>query len=336
MRRTVFLVASVLVSALFLWLALRDVPLAEVVASIRQANIFWVIVALICLAIGMWTRAVRWRGLLDFKIPQTEAFYMICITFMVNLLPLRAGEVARSFLATRSGVPVMTAATSIVVERLIDTLLVVVSLSVVFSRLPSIPESATRAAALFGIAAVAAFVVLIFFARYPHIAHAILARVERLLPFLERLPLRRLLDNVLDGLKPLTHWRSAAHAIGWTLVSWSFSLAIFYALELALGIGDPAQRFTASVLGVGLASFSIAVPVSIGAIGPFEAAVRVSGEAVQLSPVLATSLGFLFHGVTILGYAMYGAYAMLTMGVRLSEMMRRQPAVSSQPSATEP
>jgi hypothetical protein len=335
MRRTAFLVASVLVSALFLWLALRDVPLADVLASIRQANIFWIIAAVIFIGIGLWTRAVRWRGLLDFKIPQTEAFYIIGITFLVNLLPLRAGEVARSFLATRAGVPVMTAATSIVVERLIDTLLVVVSLSIAFSRLPSTPASATRAAALFGMAAVTAFVVLLFFARHPQIAHTILARVERLLPFLGRLPLRRLLDNVLDGLKPLTHWRSTAHAIGWTLISWAFSLAIFYALELALDIGDPAQRFTASVLGVGLASFSIAIPVSIGAIGPFEAAVRVAGEAVRLSPVLATSLGFLFHGATILGYAIFGTNGLLAMGVRLSEMIGKPPAVSGQPSTIE-
>ena len=92
---------------------------------------------------------------------------------------------------------------------------------------------------------------------------------------------------------------------------------------MALGIEDPTQRFTVAVLGVGLASFSIAIPVSIGSIGPFEAAVRVSGEAVNMSPVLATSLGFLFHGVTILGYAIYGTIGLLAMGVSLSEMTGR-------------
>ena len=35
MRRWVIVAASVLVSALFLWLALRDVPLTEVVAGIQ-------------------------------------------------------------------------------------------------------------------------------------------------------------------------------------------------------------------------------------------------------------------------------------------------------------
>jgi|FLYN01.1.fsa_nt_gi uncharacterized protein (TIRG00374 family) len=331
MRRTVFLIASVLVSALFLWLALRDVPLTEVVESIRQANVLWIVAALLFIAAGLWTRAVRWRGLLGFKIPPVEAFHIVNITFLANLLPLRAGEVARSLLATRSGVPVMTAATSIVVERLLDTLLVVVALSIAFSQLPSIPEAATRAAALFGIASVAAFATLIFFARYPQVAHRLLDGMERLLPFFKRLPLRRLLDNILDGLKPLTQWRSAAHAIGWTLISWTFSLLTFYALELALGINDPAQRLMTAVLGVGLASFSIAIPVSIGSIGPFEAAVRVAGEAVQMSPVLATSLGFLFHGTTILGYAIYGTIGLLAMGVSLSEMVGSRP--SAEPSA---
>jgi len=321
MRRTIVLIASVLVSALFLWLALRDVPLQDVVNSIRQANILWILVSLALIGVGIWTRGIRWRGLLDFKVPPVEAFYIVSITFLVNLLPLRAGEVARSLLATRSGVPVVTAATSIVVERLIDTLLVVVSLAIAFSLLPSIPPAASSALMLFGVASVFAFVVLIFFSRYPQIAHRFLARLEEFLPFLTRLPLARLLDNVLDGLKPLTHGRSAVHAIVWTLISWAASLGIFYSLELALGIQDPAQRFTAAVLGVGLASFSIAIPVSIGSIGPFEAAVRVSGEAVNLPPVLATSLGFLFHGTTILGYAIYGTIGLLAMGVSLSDML---------------
>ncbi len=327
MRRTVFLIASVLVSALFLWLALRDVPLAAVAASIAQANLFWILVALAAITIGMWTRAVRWRGLLGARtIPQTQAFYMVAIMFLLNLLPLRAGEVARSALATRFGVPVVMAATSIVVERLIDTLLVVISLSLAFSQLASVPEAATKAAALFGIASVVGFIVLIVFARRPQLAHRLLALIERILPFVKRLPLGRLLDLVLEGLQPLTHARSAAHAIGWTLISWTFSLATFYTLEIALGTGDPSQRFMIAVLGVGLASFSIAIPVSIASIGPFEAAVIVSGQMVGLPDVTATSLGFLFHGVTILGYAIWGGLGLVIMGVSLSDVVSGKPA----------
>ncbi|MBZ0303515.1 MAG: flippase-like domain-containing protein, partial [Anaerolineae bacterium] len=130
MRRTLFLIASVVVSALFLWLALRDVPFEDVLVSLQQANVAWILIALLFGTIGLWTRGLRWRGLLNDRITPMGSFNMLCIAMLLNQLPLRAGEVARSALATRSGVPFFTAATSILVERLLDTLLVVILLAV--------------------------------------------------------------------------------------------------------------------------------------------------------------------------------------------------------------
>ncbi len=320
MRRAAFLVASILVSALFLWLALRDVPLAEVGESIRQAQIGWVIVSIASVALAVWVRAIRWRGLLGYKIPLPRAFWILTITFLLNQLPLRAGEVARSLLATRSGVPLVTAATSIVVERLLDTLMVVVMLAFALSRLPTALPAATQTATLFGVAAILAFALLIFFARVPTVPHRILDWLETRLAFIRRLPLRAILVNLLEGLRPLTDARALLHAVVWTVVSWVVSLGTFYVLEIALGVPE-GDRLLMMVMAVTLASFSIAIPVSVAAIGPFEGAVRLAGEAVAMAPVLATSLGFLFHGVTIIAYAILGTLGLLTLGVSLSDVM---------------
>ncbi len=323
MRRLVFIVLSVLVSALFLWLAVRDVPLDKVMESIRQANLVWVLISLLAIGVSIGTRAIRWRGLVDFKIPMVETYHIISVSFLLNQLPLRAGEVARSLLATRSKVPLVTAATSVVVERMLDTLMVVVMLLLAISRLPTVSETITRTTTLFGVAVVIAFVVLIYFSRYPDVAHRTLAFVERILPFLKRLPLARLLDNVLDGLKPLTHLRSAVHAIGWTIIAWMVSIFTFYALVQSLNIPQIApdvDPILLSVMGVALASFSIAIPVSVASIGPFELAVSEAGKAVGMEPIMATSLGFLFHGVNLIGYAIFGVIGLLTLGVSLSEV----------------
>ena len=139
MRRWIILAASLIVSGVFLWLALRGVPFTEVIDGIRQANLFWVIVSMLCILGAQGSRAIRWRGLLDNRVPLLRAFHILNLTMLLNQLPLRAGEVARSLLATRSGVPVVTAATSIVVERLIDVVVVVVMLAVALARLPSAP-----------------------------------------------------------------------------------------------------------------------------------------------------------------------------------------------------
>lgn len=321
MRRIVFFIASVVVSAVFLWLALRDVPVDEVLASLREANFFWILVALLCGTIGLWTRGLRWRGLLNNRIQPVASFYMLSIAMLLNQLPFRAGEVARSALAARSGVPFFTAATSILVERLLDTLLVVIVLGATLTQIPDAPPTITQAAGLFGVAGVVAVGVLLVFARRPQWARGLLAFFERILPFLKRLPLHNLLEHILDGIQPLANLRSAIQAIVLTIISWAFSFGTFYALALSMGI-ESGSIFVMTLLSVTMASFAIALPVSVAAIGPFEGAVRLSGQAVGVNAALSLSLGFLFHGVTILTYAIWGTIGLIVLGVSLGDVLK--------------
>ncbi len=327
MRRTLFLIASIVVSAVFLWLALRDVPLDEILTSLREANVFWILIALLSGTIGLWTRGLRWRGLLNDRITPMNSFNMLCIAMLINQLPLRAGEVARSALATRSGVPFFTAATSILVERLLDTLLVVILLAAALTQVPEASATITQAAGLFGLAGVIAIGVLLVFARRPEWARSLLSFFERLLPFIKRLPLRSLLDHILDGIHPLARPRSAVQAIVLSVVSWTFSLGTFYALALSLGVTESRELMT--LLSVSMASFAIALPVSVASIGPFEGAVRLSGDAVGLASAVSLSLGFLFHGVTVLTYAIWGTIGLLMMGVSLGDVLKSREQAST-------
>lgn len=320
MRRAIIVGISVLVSALFLWLALRDVPLAQVVEGIQGADLTWIIVSIFGVIGAQWTRTVRWMGLLDNRIPLRDAFHILNITMLLNQIPLRMGEVARSLLATRSGVPFVTAATSIVVERLIDVIAVVLMLAFSLSRLPDAPPLVGQTAALFGAAAVIGFAALLALARYPAFAHRILGAIDTRMPFLKRINLIRRFEEILDGLRPLTHARRAAHAIGWTIFAWSFSLLTFYALERALDV-QAVDLLLASMIGVPLVAFSIAIPVTVAGLGPFQGAVRVTGEAVGMSAVQSTALGFIFHGITVLCYAAMGVIGLLAQGVSLRSVL---------------
>lgn len=323
MRRTVFLIASIIVSAVFLWLALRDVPVNEVLESLRGVNLLWILVSLLCATIGLWLRGLRWRGLLNNRIQPLNSFLMLSIAMLINQLPFRAGEVARSVLAARYGVPFFTAVTSILVERLLDTLLVVIVLAATLTQIPDAPPTITQVAALFGIAGVIAVAVLLVFARKPEWARGLLTFIERILPVVKRLPLRSLLEHILDGITPLANVRQALQAIVLTVVSWVFSAGTFYALAVAVGVADGRELMT--LLSVTMASFAIALPVSVAAIGPFEGAVRLSGDAIGLPSALSLSLGFLFHGVTILSYAIWGTVGLLVLGVSLGEVLKRKP-----------
>ena len=328
MRRTIFLIASLVVSGFFLWVALRGVDFQQVLNSIKQAEIGWIIVSFIGITAGLWTRGVRWHGLLDFKPPLLKTCHIVNLSFLLNLLPLRVGEVARSILIMREGVPVVTAATSVVLERLIDTLLVVLMIVFSVTRIPNVPPEIIKTAIVFGAAVIFAFAVMVVFARFPVVGHRVLAVVERLLPFLKRFGLDKLFDQLLVGLKPLTHLRSAIFAIAWTLICWAFSVLTFYALVRALNITnadgtalDESTRLLLTILGLGLAALGNAVPVSVAGIGPFEATILLAGQTVGIPKESAISLGFLFHGVNIIGYAVWGIVGLLATGVSLSDVM---------------
>jgi uncharacterized protein (TIRG00374 family) len=320
MRRWLVIAASVVVSGAFLWLALRGVPLADVLDGIRQTDLAWLVLSLVTALGSLASRAVRWRGLLDGRVSLIQSFHILNVTMLLNQLPLRAGEVARTLLATRSGIPLVTAATSIVVERLLDVVAVILMLAAALSQLPEAPPLIVQAATLFGAAALVAFIVMIVFARYPQRVDALLGRLELGLPVLRRFNLRRRVDEVLDGLAPLTHGRRAAHAILWTAIGWTSSTLTFYTLERALGITG-ANLVLGAVIAVTLASFSIAIPVSVASIGPFEGAVRVAGDVAGMSPLVATTLGFLIHGVTVLSYAVFGVIGLLALGVSLGDVL---------------
>lgn len=334
MRRLLFIVVSILVSLGFLYLVLRDVPLAEVWEQLQSASLPWMMVALILQFAGLWVRAWRWRSLLDDRIGQKDAFYIIGITFLLNQLPLRAGEVARSVLARRYDVPVVTAATSIVVERLLDTVLVVLLLAAALANVPNVPTEVNQTAALFGALATGGFGFLLVLAHLPHRARALLNGIMRLLPFLERLPLRSMFDNVLMGLAPLTHWRKLSTSVGLTLLAWLLSAWTLTTLHLALDITD-VDLTLSTVLGLTLASFSIAIPISVAAIGPFQAALVITGQMVNMAEIKAVALGLLFHGVSILGYVIWGVVGLMVMGVSLGEL-RHQPAQTTPTQQSAP
>ena len=304
-------------------LVLRDIPFQEVGTTLQQANLGWVLLSFVTISLALLARGVRWRGLLDDRLPLRDSMHIVNISFMMNLLPLRFGEVVRAALATRHDIPFLTAMTSIVVERLTDTLVSFLLLMIAVSQIPDVSPEVTAAASFLAVVAVIGFIVMIFFAQYPAIPHRILDIVFRIIPFLERLPLRNFLQQVLDGLKPLTDWRRLGMFLVWTAIAWFLSYISFVFLFNAMPIGD-SDVIIGSLLAISLGAFSLALPATIAGVGAFEAAVRVAGDLVGINEVVAVSLGLLIHFMSTLGYVVWGIIGVLSLGVSFGELFARR------------
>ena len=129
---------GVLISAVFLYFALKGLNLGEFWQSVKSANYWWIIPGVAVFFVGLWVRAWRWHYLLKpiKKIPTKVMFPITCIGYMGNnIYPARAGEVLRAVvLKRREGVPVSASLATVIVERIFDG---VVMLGFVFLNPPA-------------------------------------------------------------------------------------------------------------------------------------------------------------------------------------------------------
>lgn len=120
------------IGAVFLWLALRQTSLEQVRTILSKSHIGWLIVAMGCYATDLAVRVVRWRTLL--RGVKALSFSSVGIVLLVgyavnNILPARLGELFRAdFAGRRYRVSRSAIAGSILLERVLDGLVVVLSL----------------------------------------------------------------------------------------------------------------------------------------------------------------------------------------------------------------
>jgi uncharacterized protein (TIRG00374 family) len=149
---------GVLISIVFIWLALRGLRLEEFWDSVKQANYFWLLPGIAVYFVGVWVRAWRWHYLLGpiKKIPTRAMFPITAIGYMGNnIYPARAGEVLRAVILKRKeGVSVSASLATIIVERIFDG---VVMLAFVFVNLPELAKMTDTSGMVGSIQEVAVF-----------------------------------------------------------------------------------------------------------------------------------------------------------------------------------
>jgi hypothetical protein len=130
---------GLLLSCVALAVIMRGIHWGELARAMAQANYWWLLPFVLFETLSLWARAMRWRVLLEEKIGAGRLFWITNISYYLsNVLPLRIGELARVYLATRgSDVSGMQALSTAVLERMIDVLSV---FALLFAVLPLVPQ----------------------------------------------------------------------------------------------------------------------------------------------------------------------------------------------------
>lgn len=124
-KRVLNVVVSLIVAALFIWLAARSVDPAEFREQFSQVSFYWLPFFVLTLLASHFLRAERWRLLLHRdvknKIPRSTLFAGVMFGYFMNTLVPRLGEVSRPvYVAKKHGLSSGNLLGTIVLERLID------------------------------------------------------------------------------------------------------------------------------------------------------------------------------------------------------------------------
>lgn len=322
---------GVVISAVAVTAILTQVDLRLLGEALAQARYVYLLPTFLLLFAGQVTRAARWRALLNSALPLGRAFRILNVSYLVNgILPLRLGELARIYLATRAEPPVrpLTSTSTIIVERLLDLLAVLILLGAALALAPTLPTE-YRSAGVAGVLTLStSLAVLIMLANQRKLVHRLLSPAERVMPPALQRRAAGWLDSFLDGLLPLARLDMLLTVLFWTGVSWGLSAAAGYVLMFTFF--DRAS-WAAAFLYIAAAAFAIAVPAVPGNIGTYEWAVMLAvsalGYGAPTDPVLV-SFAVVVHGVNLALYAVFGSLGTVQEGMTLGQLAQEAQRLS--------
>jgi uncharacterized protein (TIRG00374 family) len=331
---------SAVVAAIFLWWFLQGVNLAAAIAEIRHARVSYLVAAVALSLAGFAHRIGRWRYLVaPFKWVRVRSLAAaVFIGWTVSaMLPGRLGEVARAVvLGRREGLRSSALLGTIVLERLLDALAVVLLLALSLAVGPApLPDSsgtslmlAIRAGALI-VSAVLAGIAAALVA-----AHRLRHWIKPALRSLADRPpgglsqrgssiLESFASGMSGALKDLPPGEPRSGLRRWvavhTIILWLMICGVHFLLLQGFGIQASVFRIPPLIF---LISLGLSVPIPAG-VGSYHKAVQLGLTGMLgVSNETATGYALVSHAVTLVPPVLIGALLLVREGLSLPSVTR--------------
>lgn len=311
---------------------LADLNFAHLWALTLQLNPLYVLAVNLLLGLSFWARALRWRLLLA---PVRQCALLPLwnanlIGFMANnVLPARLGEFVRAYAAGRlAQVPASSALATIVVERILDglTLLLILFATLLFAdpakSAGAFNVSYMRAAGLtLLVGYLGVLAVLLALWRWPQATMGRLcALAGRISPRLGHW-LRGVLETFSQGLMVLGQTHHLPLLVLLSLGVWLPMVVEYWIFLPAVGL--PGSLFMGCMAFVG-ASLAAAVPAGPGFVGTMQLAIMWALMIAGAPGGQAAAYGLLFWAVQYFPLTASGLWVMWRKGLSLATLRQGQ------------
>jgi uncharacterized protein (TIRG00374 family) len=319
---------GIALSVALLWWTLRGVSLAAVWAELEGSNHWLFLASAISATLIFPLRAIRWRIILEPVapgLPLGALWRSIAIGGMVNnLVPARAGEIARAYAVTReTPVTFSSALASLAVDRLFD-MVVLLGLGLAALLDPAFPRDARVAGQTLGDLAQGSIVLVVvlvaglyMLAIFPsQLVRAFEIFARRVSPAVEQKG-KDALVRFSAGLSVLTSPTRFLAVLWWTIAHWLVNALAFWLGFRAVGIelGFAAALFLQMLVAIG-----VALPSAPGFFGVFEKLAQVGLAIYGIQATQAASWAIGFHILSFIPITLIGIYYFSRLRLSLGEL----------------
>ncbi|MGE0681193.1 MAG: lysylphosphatidylglycerol synthase transmembrane domain-containing protein [Candidatus Binatia bacterium] len=328
------LIISLIVSGGFLYLAFRNVKLDDLGAALGRVNGSWLFVAIGVSLLIMVFRAWRWQlELLPLEyVPLGRLWVITAVAYMaINVLPVRLGEVVRPWLLSRrSNVSFANVVGNIVLEKTMDSVLILFYILVGLLTIENLPVWVRRGAIFPAVGAgiLVSLVLLFWWRGEAFVDHWVL----HLLPERFRGGLKKVLASMADGMRVIPNPGLLLAVFLVSMVLWFLPILSSYIMILAFDFPVP---FSAALVVFIFVGFGTALPNLPGMIGPYQYACQLALGLFGVSDVDGLAYGLVLNAVQFLTLIAQGLVAFPIAGVSFNEIRHAREQALPQGSAAD-
>jgi hypothetical protein len=321
------IIIGFIISAFFVYLALRGINFSQVMQSFRSANYVYIFPILLIIVLVLCFRSYRWGIILEprIKYKQWPLFVITAIGFMsISLLPARLGEFTRPFLVKqKSGIRISSTMATIVLERVFDLLTLLLIICVVLLRISLPPEIAQYKQGLIfsGIILVVIFVLLLLVVIKKELS------TKAINFFLDKLPskiggvLKPQLHAFIDGLEILPDVKRTLYVAFLSIIIWMLLALTCYILFFSFGF--ELSLLNALALTV-IIAIGVMLPAAPGFVGNYHYACKIGLQFFGINESEALSYAILLHFLQVLPVIIIGLALLPSQKISLPAFIKKE------------
>jgi uncharacterized protein (TIRG00374 family) len=318
MKRWYFWVGF-LISVLFLFIALRGLQITAVWEGIKSADFIWLLPGIIIYFFAVLMRAFRWHLFLRpiKTIPINEIFPIVTIGYMGNnIYPARVGEILRAVvLKHRHKVPISASLATIIIERVIDSVIMLGFIILNLSEITTLPGAGEftktiHTVTLWGsVIFISTLFIFLLAAFFPERTKKILfLMIGKAVPKKWLGKTQSISQRFIKGLRSLSSPIDVIIIFSVSIVIWLLETGFYWFIMRAFPFR---VSFLTLMLMNGVLNLFTVIPSTPGYIGTFDAPGITILTAFGVNPEISASYTLLLHAalwlpITIVGGLFFG------------------------------